>query len=64
MAMTVRQVIAALKKYPPNAPVCFAAHDNSPDEIQGQASCVIDLAPGRSFDDHSRGEDRVPVLRS
>lgn len=45
--MTVRKLIAELKKLPPNARVCFAAHDQNPEagEFDGDVRSVDEAPP-------------------
>lgn len=47
MALTVRQLIAKLKKMPPGAKVCFAAHDQNPEagEFDGTVNSVEESPP-------------------
>lgn len=47
MAMTVRQLIAELRKMPADAKVCFIAHDQDPErgEYDGAAHYVEEAPP-------------------
>lgn len=40
MSITVRQLIAKLKKMPSNAVVAWRDHDQSEDELNGYVNCV------------------------
>jgi hypothetical protein len=53
MALTVRRLITALKKMPPNAKVCFAAHDQDwhAGEYDGPVN-YVDVIPESAREKH------------
>jgi hypothetical protein len=52
MAMTVRQLIKELQKWPPNWTVATAFDDNSADEIQWFFNSASELEDGPRKDEH------------
>lgn len=54
MTMTVKQLIAKLRKMPPDAVVVLQDMDQSEDEISGYANTVTDMTEHLSTDNERR----------
>ncbi len=48
--LTVRELIAKLKNFPPDSYVGYQTHDNTSDEITGIIDFVDEFNPEESFD--------------
>lgn len=66
MSLTVRALIAKLKKMDPDALVAWQAHDQNLDEIDGFVRTVYDAEPAlivaRSLDLEATGKKHIVVL--
>lgn len=60
MSMTVKQLIAKLRRMPPDAEVILQDMDQSEDEVSGYANSVLDVSEHFSTDP----EHRVVAIKS